>query len=217
MVECRTAFRPPQAAVQAARVALPARSWHTLGVFEIEVPTTRDEIRAAHREQQREIGNYVSGFSDDDFFAPQGEHWSPAGHLRHLAKSERAVTRGLGQPRLALLALGRSKSGSRGFDEVVEIYRAALAAGGEAGPYGPSDEVPDLSPEDWRDRIVDRWQGAGRALREALLGWREEHLDVYRLPHPLIGKLTLRELMLWNLYHNAHHARRIAERAGDAV
>ena len=37
-------------------------------------------------------------------------------------------------------------------------------------------------------------------------------LDRYRLPHPLIGKLTLRELLLWTLYHNAHHVQRIAER-----
>ena len=182
-------------------------------MFDFTPPASRDEIRSAHRDQQREIGAFVDRLSIDEFHAPQGEHWSPAGHLRHLSKSERAVSGGLEQPRVALLVFGRAKNGSRGFDEVVASYRAALDAGGKAGSFGPSDEVPELSPEDWRAAIMERWQESGRRLRKALLGWSEEHLDVYRLPHPLIGKLTLRELMLWNLYHNAHHARRIAERA----
>lgn len=184
-------------------------------MFDLEVPTSRAEIRAALLHQQEEIAAYVDRFSDDSFFAAQGEHWSPAGHLRHLNKSVRAVAGGVRQPRLALLAFGRSKSGSRSYDEVVAVYRAALDAGGQAGRYGPSDRVPDLTPAEWRRQIMSRWASSGEELRKALLGWSEEQLDVYRVPHPLIGKLTLRELMLWNLYHNAHHARRIAERSGD--
>ncbi len=188
--------------------------WQTPGVFELRPPASRDDIRTAHRDQEHEIAAYVERFSIKGFLAPQGEHWSPAGHLRHLAKSQRAIARGLEQPRLALLVFGRSQQGSRTLDEVVAQYRAALDAGGQAGKFGPSDEVPELPPEEWRAAILERWRESGRELRRALLGWTDEQLDIYRLPHPLIGKLTLRELMLWNLYHNAHHARRIAERAG---
>lgn len=189
-------------------------TWQTRGMFEIRVPGSLEEIDSALSEQEAEIAAYLDGFSLDAFFAPQGEHWSPAGHLRHLAKSVDAVASGMRQSRLVLLAFGRSKSGSRSFDEVVALYQEALAAGGQAGGYGPSDRVPDLTPEAWRVQIMSRWADSGRRLRRALRGWSEPQLDLYRLPHPLIGKLTLRELMLWNLYHNAHHARRIAERAG---
>ena len=181
-------------------------------MFEIRVPGTRDEIRATLADQELAIAHYVDGFSDEAFFAPQGEHWSPAGHLRHLSKTVRAVASGVGQPRIALLPFGRSKAGSRSFEQVVAIYRAALDAGGQAGRYGPSSRVPDLSPAEWRRQIMSRWADSGERLRKAVLGWSESQLDVYRVPHPLIGKLTLRELLLWNLYHNAHHAKRIAGR-----
>lgn len=181
-------------------------------MFDIRSPDTRNDIRDALRDQQVEIASYVGELAIDEFFAPQGEHWSPAGHLRHLAKVERAVAGGLEQPRVALLVFGRSKSGSRDLEAVIAAYREALAAGGQAGAYGPSDEVPEIPREAWREQIVERWTEASRRLRKALLGWKEEQLDVYRLPHPLLGKLTLRELALWNLYHNAHHAGRIAER-----
>ena len=184
-------------------------------MFEVSVPSTREEMRTTFREQEAEITTYLEEFSDEAFFAPQGEHWSPAGHTQHLVKTLRAVVRGLGQSRLALLVLGRSRRGSRSYDEVVAQYRDALAQGADAGPYGPSDRVPDMPRDEWRRQIMERWATASRELRKGVLRWHEPQLDRYRLPHPLIGKLTLRELLLWTLYHNAHHARRIAERAGD--
>ncbi len=185
-------------------------------MFDIPPVVSRNEIRDAMRDQQREIVAYLDEMPIDRFFAPQGEYWSPAGHVRHLAKSERAVAKGFEQPKVLLLAFGRSKNGSRPYEEVVKLYRSALDAGGQAGPFGPSDRVPDLAEEDWRRQIMEHWDEAGQRLRKALLRWSEEQLDRYRAPHPLIGKLTLRELAQWNLYHNTHHARRIAERAMDA-
>ena len=182
-------------------------------MFEDRVPATRQEMRTALLDQRREIADYLAGFSDEAFFAPQGEHWSPAGHVRHLNKSVRAVANGVKQSRVALLVFGRSSSGSRPYEEVVGIYHEALEAGGQAGPYGPSDRKPDLTPEAWRLQIMEHWEDSCSRLGKAVLGWSESQLDVYRLPHPLIGKLTLRELLWWNLYHNLHHVRRIAERA----
>lgn len=186
-------------------------------MFDFEVPSSREEIRAALGNQEVEITDYLATLSTEEFFAPQGGYWSPAGHLRHLIKTLRAVGGGLGQSRAALLLFGRSKSGSRSYDAVVSQYLAAIEGGVDAGKYGPSDRVPDLTPDAWRSQIIDRWGEAGSELRKALLGWSEEQLDRYRLPHPLIGKLTLRELLLWTLYHSAHHARRIRERAGETA
>ena len=183
-------------------------------MFEVSVPETREGLRDSLRDQQEEIAVFVDRFSVEELFADQGEHWSPAGHLRHLNKSVRAVARGLDQGKVVLLAFGRSKSGSRAYDEVVEVYHQALAAGGTAGPFGPSSKTPDLSPEEWRLQIMDHWRDSGERLRRAILKWSEKELDRYRLPHPLIGKLTLREMVYFTLYHNAHHARRIAERSG---
>jgi len=35
--------------------------------------------------------------------------------------------------------------------------------------------------------------------------YNEQQLDSYILPHPLIGKLTLREMLYFTLYHAEHH------------
>jgi hypothetical protein len=49
-------------------------------------------------------------------------------------------------------------------------------------------------------------------LWKAVDSWREADLDRYRLPHPLLGKLTLREMLFFTLYHNYHHVRNVAKR-----
>jgi hypothetical protein len=49
------------------------------------------------------------------------------------------------------------------------------------------------------------------ALCAAVERWPERALDRYRLPHPLMGKLTVREMLLFTLVHNIHHVR-VAER-----
>jgi uncharacterized damage-inducible protein DinB len=35
--------------------------------------------------------------------------------------------------------------------------------------------------------------------------WSERALDARQLPHPLLGKLTVREMLFFTLYHNRHH------------
>lgn len=175
-------------------------------MFEIDPPETKSEIEAAVETLSREVDHYLQTLSDATFEAPQGRHWSPSGHIRHLAKSVRAVAKGMNQPKLVLRAFGRAKS-SRSFDEVLAVYRGALTEGDQAGKFGLSQDRPS------REEVMSRWRDAQRLLEDAMQGWSESALDRYRLPHPLIGKLTVREMLFFTLFHNAHHVRRIQERA----
>lgn len=184
-------------------------------MFEIARPESKETLQAELDRLHAEIADYAGSFATAEFLAPQGEAWSPAGHLRHLIRSVRAVARGMGLPKLLLgLRFGVSRRPSRSFAEVRELYRAALAGGAQAGSFGPSQRTVEMPDEEWRSLIMERWALAGRELGEALGRWSERALDRYRLPHPILGKLTVREMLYFTLYHNAHHARRVAERAG---
>ena len=50
-----------------------------------------------------------------------------------------------------------------------------------------------------------------RGLTQGMERWTETQLDAHRMPHPLMGKLTVREMMLFTLLHNRHHVQ-VAER-----
>jgi hypothetical protein len=35
--------------------------------------------------------------------------------------------------------------------------------------------------------------------------WSEKNLDAYLLPHPLLGKITVREMLFFTTFHTDHH------------
>jgi DinB superfamily len=176
-------------------------------MFLIEPPTGRDDSLAGLERLSGELVGFLDGFTDEAFFAAQGDHWSPAVHLRHLTKSVRVVGDALQKWKPMLLVFGRPGRPSRSYEEVVAAYVEALDRGGKAGRFAPRGEDPE------RHLVVAGWQLAGRGLQRAANRWSEKALDRYQLPHPLLGKLTVREMLFFTLYHNAHHARRIRERA----
>jgi hypothetical protein len=51
-------------------------------------------------------------------------------------------------------------------------------------------------------------------LYGAVEGWSERALDRFRLPHPALGQLTVREMLHFTLYHNLHHVENVAARLG---
>jgi hypothetical protein len=95
-----------------------------------------------------------------------------------------------------------------------DTYLAALAGGAQAGRFAPRPRPPGADPSTRRLEIMARWTGAVVALQNEIGRWPEKALDRYRLPHPLLGPLTVREMLALSVYHTAHHLRRVAERAG---
>ena len=175
----------------------------------------RDAITHALARLHEESGRYWASLSTERFLAPIGDAWSPADHVRHLTKSVRAVTRGLELPRvLVWLTFGPARAPSRSYGALRETYLDALARGGKAGEYTPRPLGPVDDAEATRARIMAQHTAAVGGLVATASAWSERALDRCRLPHPLLGKVTVREMLAFTLYHNLHHvevcARRLA-------
>lgn len=172
-------------------------------------PAISGALMTLHQESVR----FWDGFSTPAFLAPVGEAWSPADNVRHLTKSIRAVTQGLGVPKLILFLRFRRPAGpSRTFEEVRDLYRARLAKGASAGRFAPARRPPSADPEAERAEIMAFHAAAVASLRRAIDGWSERALDRRQLPHPLLGPLTVREMLLFSLYHNQHHVDNVRRR-----
>ena len=87
------------------------------------------------------------------------------------------------------------------------------AAGGQAGRFAPAPEPAAADPYTRRNEILTRWSAATVSLTNAARTWDEAALDRGQLPHPLLGPLTIREMLAFTVYHTEHHLRRVAERA----
>ncbi len=185
-------------------------------------PPTRPALRNRREiiealEAAHEVGvEYWSGFSSPDFFARVGTHWSPAEHVRHLTRAMTPLLPVLRVPRMALRVMfGSAVEPSRSLETLEALYARALAAGGTAGRFAPP---PDPAPAGLvrRNAIMDAHSETLRGLTQAMEKWTESQLDMYRLPHPLLGKLTVREMMLFTLLHNQHHVDACERRRGEA-
>lgn len=167
------------------------------------------EIRRIHEQSVR----YWSAYATSDFFRrPKPDVWAPVDQLRHLTKSMRAVTRGLSMPRLfLLLRFGWARRPSRAFERLHADYKAALARGLRAGEFAPAPLASAEQTEEGRARIMQFHATAVESLTHALERWPDRSLDRYVLPHPALGKLTVREMMHFTLIHNVHHVE-VAER-----
>ena len=176
-------------------------------------PRTGPEILAALSALQVESESFFGTLSTPMFLAPQGDRWSPADHLRHLTKSVRPVAQGLHLPRIVLrLRFGAPSATARSFAELRDFYRQRLAEGVQAGRFAPRPLSEAPEPESFRREVLERWRAANRDLASAASRWSEKGLDRTAVPHPALGKLSVREMLFFTLYHNAHHARLVAER-----
>ena len=171
-------------------------------------PRTGAEIAAEIRRVHAASVSYWSSYSTSEFFRrPEPSVWAPVDQVRHLTTALRAMERGLRVPRLILgLLFRRPRGPSRPFTALAADYRAALAAGARAAPaFVPEAVPPGAATETTRARIMSDHAAAIEALATTLERWPEAALDRYRLPHPVLGRLTAREVGFFALYHNVHH------------
>lgn len=133
--------------------------------------------------------------------APEGK-WSNGQHLDHLVRSVGPANLALGLPSFLLrLLFGTANRPSRPYAGLVEKYQAKLAAGGRAsGRFVPP-------PAEWmrRERLLQSLDHQVKRLAEKTCRLSEDQLDTLLLPHPLLGKLTLREMLYFTIYHAEHH------------
>lgn len=161
-------------------------------------PFSQAEIMAALAETREEVGAFFAGLFPEQFTHGNAETWSPAHHLHHLTVSNKPVAYALSLPRDRLPARAASQP-SRSYAEIQALYRETLATGVKAsGRF-----LPD--PQGTQAELVAEYRETLDTLQAHLQDWTEADLDAYLLAHPVLGPLSVREMLLFTLYHNAHH------------
>jgi uncharacterized damage-inducible protein DinB len=95
-----------------------------------------------------------------------------------------------------------------------DVYLARLARGASAGRFAPPPAPATSDAE--RHRIMAFHAQTVAQLTSSIQEWSEDALDRRRLPHPLLGPITVREMLFFALYHNRHHLEGVQRRAGSS-
>lgn len=144
----------------------------------------------------------VQSLSDKDYLLSNNGKWTAGQQVDHIRRSIGPVALAFELPKWALrLIFGKASRSSRNYETLVEKYQQKLAAGYSASsrflpkPIGLSD----------REKLVAELEKIVRKLNQRLMKFSEQELDMLILPHPLLGKLTLREMLYFTAYHAEHH------------
>ena len=104
------------------------------------------------------------------------------------------------------LFFGKANRPSRTYDQLLSRYKEKLAAGGRAsGRF-----IPQPVAFNAKEKICNEIISVNNALCKKVDSSTEEELENYILPHPLLGKLTLREMLYFNILHAEHHKNSVA-------
>jgi hypothetical protein len=172
-----------------------------------EVTPKAQLIHMLEVSNQRVI-DWFTAISPDDFFIRYGEVWSPSDNVDHLIKAHEPVTQALRLPKIALRAMfGKPDKPSMSYEKLCQAYREEIAKGAQAsGRYLPDQGNPDSYTERKKKELVGQFAKVSARLVAISKIWNGSELDDYLLPHPILGKLTVREILFFTIYHNLRHA-----------
>jgi hypothetical protein len=148
------------------------------------------------------LTTWCERLGEEEFFMSIDGKWSAGEQLEHLRKSSQPLVMALKLPKLVIrLKVGRPNRETRSFASVIEKYLLKLAT----EELGTTKFFPDNHGKKSKLEIINDYRLITKKLAKAITAWKETDLDNYILPHPLLGKLTVREMLFFTIYHTRHH------------
>jgi hypothetical protein len=163
---------------------------------------TKQQIIQLLRQKHNAFIAYIQTLSAEEFlYAPEGK-WAAAQQLDHIHKSVKPLTQAMGYPKfIPRLLFGKANRPSKTYDALINRYNEKLSLGGRAsGRF-----VPPVISTDQKDALIKLILNSVNNLCKRIEKFSETELDNLILPHPLLGKITIREMMYFTAYHVEHH------------
>ena len=167
-----------------------------------EIVTATDKIFSA-------FTNYCKGIDENLFFDKPTVKWSIAENVQHLIVSTNTTSIAFILPRFLVKWIGgKPNRPSKTYEELVNKYKKKLTEGGAAsGRFIPKSITINFGKE----KLMNNWiKATGKHLAALKNNITEEELDNYLVKHPLLGRITLRELCYFTIYHTEHHLKIIS-------
>ena len=164
----------------------------------------KQEIADLLEQKHQELFSWIEKQPDENWEkGPEGK-WTLGQHVMHLVNSLQLLNNALSYPKFILkYKFGTSNRPSRDYETVAKRYRDKLAENQErARNFNQNLKKPTLRE---KDRLLTRFQIQQKKLQYKTRKISDKNLDTLLVPHPLMGKMTIREIIMWTAYHTEHH------------
>ncbi len=160
------------------------------------------QLQSAMLQQHQQFIHLLQQMDESAFVYHQPDKWSAGMQLAHMNKSLAPVILAFSLPKFLLrLVFGKMNRSPKSYADIVTKYSQKIAAGQKAtAPY-----IPKPVAFSAREKLIQKLTQQVEQLNHKIARCSAEELDTLLLPHPILGKITLREMIYFCIYHVAHH------------
>ncbi len=171
----------------------------------------KESITELLEKKHQNLFNWLEAEAEENWQkGPEGK-WTSGQHSLHLLQSIKKVNDALSMPKFLLRSkFGKANREVRPYEAVVKKYQDKLSQHVEkAKEFNSKVKVPKPSEKDY---ILNRLKTENKKLQYKTNKWKDKDLDNLILPHPLMGKMPVREIIMWTAYHVEHHTKTLKEK-----
>ena len=162
----------------------------------------KTEIKDSLEKQYLTFVNYINGLSNDEFIFAYESKWTAGQQLKHIVLCVNPLVQVFGMPNAMIEQnFGTTKTKSRTYDKLLSDYLEKLNQGGQA----PDPLVPEIVAGNEKSELLMTLPKLIEKLNTEIEDLTENELDTLCIPHPLLGNITLREMLYNAIYHVQHH------------
>ncbi len=163
---------------------------------------TKQEIANELSKRHKIFTAHIQSLNEKDFMFSNNEKWTAGQQLDHIFRSVSPLVQAFMLPKFVpRLLFGKANRPSKSYDELVNKYKEKLSKGGVAtGQF-----VPPAISYDKKEKLCKQVNSKVEKLCKQVNLFSEQQLDEYILPHPLLGKLTVREMLYFTMHHVNQH------------
>ena len=162
---------------------------------------TIEDLKAGLKKNHKKFIDHIDSLSKEAFELSKNQKWTAGQELDHIAKSILPIAKIINNKDYIRSKFGTTSRVNSNYDALVSTYQIVLTK----GPEMPDKFVPDTiswaQKEGLQSQIIDLVD----EIASYLDLYDEAELKELILPHPVLGALTLYEMILFTIYHVEHH------------
>ncbi len=165
---------------------------------------TKVEIIDTLNQKHQILYEWLKSHPDQKWAKGPENKWNTGEHIVHLIQSENALNKALWLPKFYLkYKFGTNNRDNRTYLQIVKKYQDKLTAN-PGVVANISRNMPKMKPTN-KNSYISELNKEKTKLIKKVRKWTDHDLDTYLLPHPLMGRMTIREIVIWKTYHTEHH------------
>lgn len=166
----------------------------------------KEAIAEILEEKHQALFEWLENQPEEKWEKGPEDKWSTGQHILHLLKSIKPLNDALSMPRLLLRTqFGKNNREVRSYETVASKYEQKLSKNLDKAKIFNEKLKPTKLSE--REYILHRLQTENKKLQYKVRRIKDNNLDELVLPHPLMGKMPVREIIMWTAHHVDHHTK----------